>query len=518
MTRIARTFVPLVLLVTFLLSARAPGAAMAGKAAPPQAPPDERIWPDERIYFIMIDRFHNGDPDNDVGVSKGNPRGWHGGDIEGIIAKLDYIKSLGFTAIWITPHVKNTGNDYHGYGAVDFYQTDPHFGTNETVKRLVREAHARGLKVIFDIVVNHTGPHHPLVREKPEWFHPRRPITNWNDDQQVQEGWLFNLPDFDQSRPEVREYILDYSRFWIEETGVDGFRLDTVKHVHPDFWSWYVPQLREVSPDFWVIGEVWHNSPFKLAQYQQAGVTALIDFPVSETARKVFGQDASMSGLAGIVRQVEQVMPDPWQMGAFLDNHDMPRFVTYAKDDPIRRLKLGLVWLFTQRSIPIVYYGTEIGMEGANDPYNRADFPWGKEQNPDVRELVTELNAIRDRYIALRRGTVENLLADRWRYTYARRYEGQTVIVALNNHATEPFGTEVDLSALGLPDGTTLVDELSGQTVQVHGGKIRPQVGPRSGAIYVVQPEPAYPEALWGALALLALLTVGAFLRRRRAS
>ncbi|MBE3576178.1 MAG: alpha-amylase [Limnochordales bacterium] len=464
------------------------GVAMAERAVTPGAPADQRIWQDERIYFIMIDRFSDGDPTNNFNVMKGNPYAWHGGDLQGIIDKLDYIKSLGFTAIWITPHVRNAGIDYHGYAAVDFYEVDPHFGTKETLKRLVSEAHARGLKVIFDIVVNHTGPNNPLVVEKPEWFHPRREISNWNDTEEVRRGWLFGLPDFDQSNPEVREYILEYSRFWIEETDVDGFRLDTVKHVEPEFWSWYVPELQKIKPGFWVIGEVWDSSPYRLAEYQRAGVTALIDFPESEAARQAFARDGSLAVLAQVSRQVEMAMEDPWQMGAFLDNHDMPRFTTYTRDDPIGRLKLGLIWLFTQRAIPIVYYGTEIGMEGGNDPYNRADFPWGEEENLDVRDLVVRLNDIRSRHIALRRGGMEMILADWWRYAYARTLGEDRVVVVLNNHPSQPFVREIELSALNLPDGTVLVDELTGGRVQVQNGRISVDIRPRSGAIYVVQP------------------------------
>lgn len=473
------------------LAAGAPVMVGEGRETPSTVLTDQRTWQDERIYFVMIDRFCDGDPTNNFNVFKRNPYAWHGGDLQGIIDKLDYVKSLGFTAIWITPHVKNAGVDYHGYAAVDFYQVDPHFGTQETLKRLVSEAHARGLKVIFDMVVNHTGPGNPLVTEKPGWFHPRRGITNWNDDFDVQTGWLFDLPDFDQSNPEVREYILDYSRFWIEETAVDGFRLDTVKHVAPEFWSWYVRELQKIKPGFWVIGEVWDYSPEKLAKYQKAGVTALIDFPESGAAREAFARDGSLMSLASVSELMASVMEDPSQTGAFLDNHDMPRFTTYARDDPLGRLKLGLIWLFTQRAIPIVFYGTEIGLEGGNDPYNRADFPWGEEQqNLDVRDLVVKLNEIRSRHPALRRGSMETLMVDWWHYAYARIYGDDRVVVVLNNHSSESFAAEIDLSSLELPAGATLVDELTGSRLAVRDGKMRPLLGPRSGAIYVLQDEP----------------------------
>lgn len=495
------------------------GVAAAEPKAPPAAPLDQRIWPDESIYFIMIDRFHNGDKTNDLQANPADIRDWHGGDLQGIIEKLDYIKSLGFTAIWITPHVKNTGRDYHGYGAIDFYDTDPHFGTVAQTRELVQQAHKRGMKVIFDIVVNHTGPHHPIVREKPHWFNPKLKISNWNDPHQVENGWIFDLPDFDQSKPEVREYILDYSRFWIEQTGVDGFRLDTVKHVPKEFWTWYSAELQKIKPGFWLIGEVWVGSPFILNQYQKEGVTALVDFPTSDAVRAAIAKDGAMSGLASAVRLVEQAMNDPWQMGGFLDNHDMPRFTSHAKDDGVNRLKLGLIFLFTQRSIPILYYGTEIAMLGANDPYNRVSFPWGQEQNLDVRDLVTQLNQLRKAHPALRRGTVEELHSSKWQYAYGRRYGSDTVVVALNNHAEDGFVQELDVAALGLADGTQLKDALTGKIVTVTGGKLAAEVGPRTGAIYVPVRTAMATWALGAAFAALGGgLVMARKLRRGRTS
>ncbi|HWI53866.1 MAG TPA: alpha-amylase family glycosyl hydrolase [Symbiobacteriaceae bacterium] len=504
------------LAVLLLLAGAVPGAAAA---TPPVASAKERIWPDESIYFIMVDRFHNGDPANDGRVNPADPKAWHGGDLQGVIDKLDYIKQLGFTAIWLTPIVKNDGNDYHGYGAIDFFETDPHFGTVAKAKELVDKAHAKGLKVIWDVVVNHTGPTSPLVREHPDWFHPKARITDWNDSRQIQEGWIYDLPDFDQSKPEVREYILKYSRFWIEQTGADGFRLDTVKHVPPEFFAWYAQELQKIKPGFWLIGESWDQMPERPALYQQQGIAAMIDFPTSETARDVFGKGGSMSNLANATADVGQVMPNPWQMGGFLDNHDMARFVSFAPNDQVRRLKLGLTWLFTQRSIPIMYYGTEIAMAGGNDPDNRHDFPWGKEENPEVGALVRQLNQIRHDHMALRRGTVVELAAKWGYYAFGRAAGDDRVIVVLNNEETGPLSTPIDVTPMALADGTRLTDALSGKEVVVAGGQIQPEVGPRSGAIYVVPGRKVSPAVLWGGLLLAgagASAAVVLWTRKRR--
>jgi alpha-amylase len=289
-----------------------------------------------------------------------------------------------------------------------------------------------------------------------------------------------------------------------------------------------------VKPGFWLIGEVWESAPIKLETYQQAGVTAMLDFPTNDAARKVFAADASMNTLAGVVANETKMMDDPWQMGAFLDNHDMSRFVTEAKDNGISRLKLGLTWLFTGRSIPIVYYGTEIAMPGKNDPYNRDDFPWGKETNTDVRDLVTKLNKLRAENVALRHGTVENLMSDQNTYAYARVAGEDKALVVLNNSANVSFQGEISVSAVTIADGTTLHDALSGKNVKVEGGKVKVDVAARSGAIYLpgataigANDSPAHgaptPAATSGrtiylaaAAALAALATGFIWWRRRR--
>lgn len=481
--------------------------------APASAAPAD--WSKESIYFLMIDRFRDADPNNNQNVTKGDIRGWHGGDIAGVMEKLDYIKGLGFTAIWITPHVKNTGRDYHGYGAVDFKDVDPHFGDLAKMKEFVSEAHKKGLKVIFDIVVNHTGPQSPLVTEHPDWFHPKCDIANWSDEKQVQNCWIYALPDFDQSKPEVRTYILDYSKFWIDQTGVDGFRLDTVRHVPADFFAWYSAELQKVKPGFWLIGEVWESGPAKLAVYQKAGVNALLDFPIAETARKVFAKDSGFALLAGVNKQVEQTMPDPKAMGGFLDNHDMPRFMSEAKDDKINRLKLGLTYLFGARPIPILYAGTEVGMEGANDPYNRVDFPWDDQKNPDVQALVKRLNEVRKASPALQSGETVDLLIETKQYAFARKAGDDLAIVALNNQA-DSFSSAVPVTDLGLKDGTVLVDQISGAKVKVANGAFTPALTGRAGAIYRVQPSSFLFPMLGGLIVIIVVAVTGIRRRRRR--
>lgn len=192
------------------------------------------------IYFIMTDRFNDGDDSNNqfADVNKNNPKAYHGGDLRGIISKLDYIKSLGATAIWITPVAENTLGGYHGYWINDFYKVDPHLGSMNDLKDLVKEAHNRNIKVLMDYVVNHISPDSKMLKEKPaDWFNPKSDISNWNNQEEIEKGWIFGLPDLNQDKPEVKSFLIENAMWWIKETGVDGMRLDTVRHVPKTFWN-----------------------------------------------------------------------------------------------------------------------------------------------------------------------------------------------------------------------------------------------------------------------------------------
>ena len=233
-------------------------------------PANNGFTKDDLIYFILTDRFSDGDNTNNYDVDKTDPRKRHGGDIKGIIDKLDYIKDLGATAIWITPVMKNEKDGYHGYWIEDFYEVDPHLGTMEDMKTLVKESHKKDIKVILDYVVNHTGYKSPWLKDEKykDWFNENKTITNWNDQDQVENGWLMGLPDLDLNNPEVKKYFIENALWWIDETGIDGMRLDTVKHVPRSFWTEFVSAIKDKHPDFYFLGEVWSENPRYFKSYR----------------------------------------------------------------------------------------------------------------------------------------------------------------------------------------------------------------------------------------------------------
>lgn len=390
-----------------------------------------KITNDDMIYFIMTDRFNDGDMSNDADADKNNPSSYHGGDFQGIIDKLDYIKSLGFTAIWITPVVKNQPGGYHGYWAVDFYETDEHLGSRDKLKELVLKAHSKGIKVIFDLVVNHTGDMHPWVNNPKyaDWFHDRINISNYNDQSEVENGWLAGLPDLNQENPEVKKYLIDMAKWWIKETGIDGYRLDTMKHVPKDFWNEFSREIKKDYPDFYLIGEVYDGNADYVSDYQYTGVDGLMDFPVYFALTDVFKNGSPEMRLEDAINKSD-IYKNRHMLGTFIDNHDVPRFsndISAYKDE---KLKQALTFMMTYTGIPVMYYGTEIGMDGGADPDNRSDMDW--EAKSPITDYVKKLASIRKSKEALRSGDIKVLETDSDVLCYLRQSRNEIVIAAFN--------------------------------------------------------------------------------------
>lgn len=458
-------------------------------------------WQKQSIYQIITDRFFDGDPSNNNADGNYDPAGHggtsvHGGDFKGIELKLDYIQSLGATAIWISPVVLNVRGEFHGYAARDFYKVDPHWGTLEDLRHLINAAHARGLRVIDDIVVNHGGhlidsddPGYPKFKYPPDGYnlrfrHPDRQyappfelnaanpaitnlfhnngvIRNFKDPVQVELGSLSGLDDFRTESPYVRAQMIRIYEYWIQQAGFDGFRVDTVKHVEMGFWQDWCPAIHAFAaaqgkPGFFMFGEVEDHSESKCASY--TGTTgggpfkldSVLDYPLFFKITSVFARaDGNTKQLEDHYAAVSAKYDPAAQMRlvTFLDNHDQPRFLSRAfADDRTDRLKVALAFLYTSRGIPCLYYGTEQGFDGGKDPYDREDmfagqFEFGPSMGNNFNmthplfRLVARLNNFRRLYPALQSGLQKNLWCDPkgpGLFAYARRLGEQEIMVALN--------------------------------------------------------------------------------------
>jgi alpha-amylase len=477
----------------------APSPTPSPEPAPPApqqtAPPSDikKDWRDESIYFLLTDRFNDADKTNNQGVDKTNLKRYHGGDLQGVIDKLDYIKDLGMTSIWVTPTMLNQkeffdSDGYHGYWPIDFYQTDPHVGSMDKFKELINKAHEKGLKIILDIPLNHTAWAHPFVKDpaKNDWFHHIGDIKDWDDPYQAENGSLFGLPDLAQENPQVEKYLIDVAKFWVD-TGIDGFRLDAVKNVPLSFWSKFDREMHKYAgPEFFMVGEYFDGNPAKLAKVQREDMTSLFDYPLYFTMKDVFINDGSMRNIAGSVEAGNREYGHPEMMSFFLDNHDTPRFLSLVKGNK-DKFKLALAFQMTLNRIPQVYYGDEVGMEGScdimGDLSNRKDMEWNKD--PDMLKYFKTLTSLRNNNPALSHGELKEMWQDDKIYAYSRMVPDQEAIVVLNNGFD---GQERDIPLRAeshFKNGTVLKDMLTGETVKVENGKIHARLNGKMARIFL---------------------------------
>jgi len=504
---------------------------------------------DDVIYLIMTDRFSDGDPsNNDPPESKGlydrsKPRYYHGGDFEGIIEHLPYLKDLGITAIWLTPWYDNVNHlnereqysdqpngprrkitDYHGYGAVDFYGVEEHFGTLAKLRELVDKAHSIGLKVIQDQVANHTGPYHPWVNDPPTptWFNGtaqkhlanvwqtwsvRDPHSTPQVQRETLDGWFVDiLPDLNQNDPEVARYEIQNTLWWIGVTGLDAIRQDTFQYVPRTFWRDWMAAIKREYPKVNVVGEVLdgdvaHTSFFQGGRARYDGVDdaldTLFDFPLMYPLRRAFAEGKDIRELPRILAS-DPLYPNANVLVPLIGNHDLKRFMN-EPGATIEGLKMAQTLIMTMRGTPQLYYGDEIAMQGGDDPDNRRDFPGGfpadginafttrNEKQRSVFEHQKLLGQLRAELEPLRRGNLLNLFATEHQYVYARNTTKSSVIVALNND-TRAATVEFSVVEIELPNGATLKDRLgSVADVQVANEKIKFELPARSSAILVGQ-------------------------------
>lgn len=451
-------------------------------------------WRNDIIYFVMTDRFADGDKTNNDHVDTSNAKRYHGGDIQGIIDNLDYIKDTGATAIWLTPVMKNQteffdSDGYHGYWPIDFFQTDEHVGSMEKFTELINKAHDKKMKIVLDIPLNHTAWEHPFYKDpekKETWYHNIGDIQDFDDPYQAENGSMFGLPDLAQENPEVSKYLIDVSKFWIDK-GIDGFRLDAVKNVPVSFWNEFSHEIHQYAgQDFYLVGECFDGDPAKLNKFQGADMDALFDYPLHFTMKNVFAHDGSMRELANKMAECDAKYEHPEMMSAFLDNHDTVRFLTEAGGDK-NKMKLALGFQMTINRIPSVYYGTEQAMDGGCDImgeiHNRDDMEFGKD--PDMLAYFKQLTTIRQENPALRTGDMKEMWQDDKVLAYSRSCPEQEAIVILNNNYNPEY-REIPLRAeSGIKDGTVMMDKMTGKTVTVQNGKICATIDPKRPGIFV---------------------------------
>ena len=498
---------------------------------------------DDVIYLAMPDRFRDGSTaNNDPAVSRGlfdrgKARYYHGGDFAGIVEKLPYLKDLGITALWLNPWYDNVNHlnekerydnlpitDYHGYGAVDFYGVEEHFGSLADLRSLVEAAHGFGIKVIQDQVANHTGPYHPWVADPPTptWFngteakHTANTWQTWTlqdphaspqTRRETLDGWFIDiLPDLNQQDDEVARYIIQNSLWWVGVLGLDGIRQDTWPYVPRAFWQRWMEALKRQYPRLTVVGELYDSDPAIVSFFSGGAVRfdgidtkvdSLFDFPLFYTIRRAFAEGKPLRDVAQMLAR-DHLYPDPTRLVVFLGNHDMLRFMNET-GATTAGLKLAQTFILTTRGIPQLYYGDEIALTGGGDPDNRRSMPGAFGDDPrdaftaagrtpperDVFDHLRRVIHLRHELEPLRRGALQQLYAAEQQYVFARTTGVESVLVAFNNDV-KPVTWTVDVGGARMSDGVVLHDRLGGiGDVPVQNGRIALTLPARSAAILV---------------------------------
>jgi glycosidase len=448
----------------------------------------------ETFYFIVIDRFYDGDLLNDRGGEifsrdRSNWRLYWGGDFKGIAGHIGYLKALGVTGLWITPVVRNTeylydyGNftlsAYHGYWACDFREINEHFGTRNELKELLAECSKQGIHVILDIVVNHTSPTGRGAdgalydrgrfvashSKDPEGiFHHNKGIDHSKPyDPDIWNSWnLFDLADLNQQNAFVNQYLRDSYKEWLS-MGFDGLRIDTASYVNTPWLSSFVQDMRSAWPDIYVVGE-WNKGGSDVPEavaFERESSIHLLDFRLQYEISGVFNENRPFTRITDLLAHDSKLV-DPYQMMTFLDNHDMPRFMSQAisrgadEKEARRRLEAATYLLMTMRGIPCIYYGTEQylhneGMSGSgpgSDPYCRPMMSSFDEKGGYFRN-IRKLADLRRENAALGRGRTETLIVTDDLYAFCRKLDRHLVVTAVNKGKSRSFTV-----ALDMPTGT----------------------------------------------------------------
>jgi len=475
------------------------------------------------LYLLMPDRFAKGlekeNPDvatlkYPAKVDRSRPNSRHGGDMKGIEQHLDYLKSLGITAIWACPVLENDqpGGSYHGYATTNYYRIDPRFGTNDDWQHLVSAAHAKGLKVVMDMIFNHSGSNHPWMSDMPsaDWYNHSdgKTLTNFRlttvhdpyvsdyDLDHTVNGWFVRgMPDLNQRNPHLMKYLIQNSIWWIESSKINGIRMDTYPYADMHGMAdWNEAVLREY-PNFNIVGECWYGNEAGGAFWQRGSklnpddtkLPTVMDFFFIQQGREAFNSPTDpWGGLNKIYDHLAQdfLFPDPQHILTFLDNHDSDRFLLEMPTD-LGSWKQAQTFLLTSRGIPQIYYGTEILMNGSkegSDGYIRRDFPGGfpgdsiNSFTPEGRtDIQNEAWNFLSKILNWRRGEANKVIAkgrlkhfmpQHGIYVYTRTLGDKMVAVLLNGNDSE-LTVDMDRTAEALPFGTAYTDIISDAKITI---------------------------------------------------
>jgi cyclomaltodextrinase / maltogenic alpha-amylase / neopullulanase len=459
-------------------------------------------WVKDAVFYqIFPDRFANGDSQNDPPnkapwETKPTPFTFFGGDLQGIIQRLDHLSDLGITAIYLNPIFQSPST--HRYNATDYFRIERMLGNMNDWRELVGAVHQRGMRLILDGVFNHcgrgffafndileNGEHSPYRN----WFHIHRfPVDAYTPgDARDYLGWWRHksLPKFNTSNLEVRKYLLDVARFWIEQ-GADGWRLDVPNEIDDDsFWAEFRQVVRAANPDAYLLGEIWDVVPRWVGENHFDG---LMNYPLRSAILELLSGHIKADAFADRVEHLLTVYAreNVYAQLNTLGTHDNAR-VLNELGHRIEKVKLAFSFLFAYPGAPSIYYGDEIGMEGGKDPDCRRAFPWDEGKwHTDLFNLVKRLSHLRARYTALRHGTMQRVMASESQncYAFTRTDKDEQILVALNAAGSERT-LSIPAAELGWQNGQEKIDLLGANGFVVTEGQVAIKL-PAYGSVWLI--------------------------------
>lgn len=474
------------------------------------------------LYLVMPDRFADGDPGNNVvasmknraEVDRNDPNMRHGGDLAGIMKHMDYIDSLGVTAVWVNPVLENDmpgkGGSYHGYATTDYYRIDPRFGSNEEYVEMIDSLHGRGIKTVMDMIFNHSGSAHPWIGDLPssDWlnfngdYHQTNyrlstltdPYASDYDRKISVDGWFVEeMPDLNQRNPHLMKYLIQNSIWWIEESQIDGIRMDTYPYADADAMAGWIDAVMKEYPGFNIVGECWFGDVAGVARWQGGSplskaegdthLPTVMDFPLMVESADLAPFTADTDPWNGLNKlydhlALDYVYADPLKVLRFLDNHDTERMIQHDIDS-LQNWKQAITLLLTVPGIPQIYYGTELLMSGTRqggDGMVRKDVPGGFPgdttdafsragrtplQN-EAYDYISAVNHWRKGSRAAAKGGMKHFMPDNGLYLYERRDGDDSFVVVMNGRDKD---IDVDMSRYAevIPEGRRYRDVVTGE-------------------------------------------------------
>ncbi len=467
------------------------------------------------MYLITPDRFANGHPENDnhpemlENVNRSFHGGRHGGDLEGISKNLDYLKNLGYTAIWVNPVLENNQEiySYHGYSTTDYYKVDPRFGSNQEYKSLSEKAASKDIKMIMDMIVNHCGSGHWWMEDLPtdDWINFGNKFVQTNhqkptiqdpyksdyDYKQMVDGWFVEtMPDLNQKNPYLATYLIQNSIWWIEYADLDGIRMDTYPYSDMDFMRDWTCAIMNEYPNFNITGEEWSENPNIVAHWQRGKINSngytsclpsMIDFPLRSALQRSL-VNRNFNDLYSMQAN-DFIYADPNTFVVFPDNHDMDRFFTQVSED-LGLFKMGITHVLTTRGTPQIYYGTEILFTNSAPDHGiiRQDYPGGwagdsvnaftgkglTDQQINARQFMSRLMNWRKDKDVIHSGKLVHFVPQNNMYVYFRSNNSEIIMVVLNLNPDDStlFLSNFEEVLSGVDEGTNV---MTGEIIALDG-------------------------------------------------